>query len=100
MSQLSKMYYPFSRARYQAVRAKQRMQQLEKATHAWSLPALMRSYSSNASGHEQFAAETLILAEHGYQPAMQSAESGHLRPLMLIAGRSKGKLSVTFTKTR
>lgn len=99
--------------------------ELEKVTRNWTLPAVMRTYEKQRQRahwgpgmsvvpakvtevEEQFAEEAAILAEHGYQPAMQSAEGSHLHAgrllltggLSMFAGRggirSKGKLSVTY----
>lgn len=85
--------------------------ELAKATRDWTLPVVMRQYESNEKGQAAFADEAAVLDGHGYRPAMQSEEGGHVHAgrLILTGGfsifagrkgiRSKGKLTVTFART-
>lgn len=83
---------------------------LANATGGWARPAVIRTFDSNDAGETMFAWEASVFQEHGYQPAMQSAEGSHLHAgrliltggLSVFAGRSgtrsQGKLTVTFQK--
>ena len=90
---------------------KRRMtEELAKASKSWTLPAVVRNYESGNRGDEAFTEEASIWAEHGYQPALQSADGGHIHAgrilltggLSVFAGkkgiREQGKLTVTFMK--
>jgi hypothetical protein len=83
---------------------------LERVTKRWTTSTIIRHYESNERGDAVFADEAEVLAEHGYRPALQSAEGSHLHAgrLLLTGGwsvlagrkgiRSKGKISVTFQR--
>ncbi len=112
---------PFSQAYRDAVRQeqadklaatsdKQAIKDLEKATRNWTLPLVMRSYDSNAKGERQFASESVLFTEHGYDASNLSEQGGHLHAgrllltggLSIFAGkrgiRAGGKRTVTWKK--
>jgi hypothetical protein len=83
---------------------------LKAATNEWALPLVVRAYDSTDAGRALLQAEAVVLDNHGYGFAGQSAEGSHLHAgrliatggLSVLAGkegtRSDGKLTVTFRK--
>jgi len=83
---------------------------LSGATNGWLLPVVIRRYPSGASGDRLFEREAAVLTKHGYEPALQTADGGHIHAgrLLLTGGlsvfagrsgiRSEGSLAVTFRK--
>lgn len=82
--------------------------ELQDATQDWLLPAVIRTFESNAVGERRFADEAAVLDQHGYRPVGQSSEGGRFRAgkfiltggLGAVAGglHTKGKLTVTFQR--
>ena len=83
---------------------------LATATNMWLLPVVIRRYRNGADGDRLFEKEAAILVGHGYEPALQTEDGGHVHAgrliltggLSIFAGssgiRSKGSLAVTFRK--
>jgi hypothetical protein len=86
--------------------------ELAHASQAWTLPLLTRIYEGNDAGRHRLEAEGQILGLHGYMPASQSEDGGHIHAgrllltggLSVLAGskgtRAKGSITVTFHKTQ
>lgn len=84
--------------------------ELAGLTQGWQMPALVRTYKGDDDGRRHMAAETQLLAMHGYRLASQSQDGGHFHGgrliltggLSVLAGskgtRSKGSTTVTFEK--
>ena len=79
-------------------------QDLYIATRNWTLPVIVRDQKNDAPGRKRIEAEAAILGRHGYVPATQSAESGHLniaRTVMtglLLPSRSGGRIIISFRR--
>jgi hypothetical protein len=83
---------------------------LQGLTGGWMLGAVTRTYPGNDEGRKVFAAETQLLAAHGYRVTSQSQDGGHIHAgrliatggLSVLAGqggtRAKGSITVTFEK--
>ena len=84
--------------------------ELDKATRSFSLPLVMRTYATNPKGDEQFATESIVFTQNGYDATNLSEEGGHVHAgrliltggLSILAGkrgiRSGGKRTVTWKK--
>ena len=66
------------------------MKELEKATKKWTLPMVLRTYSSNGRGTEDLGRESAILMGHGYDASVMTEEGGHIHVgrLLLTGGLS------------
>lgn len=86
--------------------------QLAHLTQAWALPTVTRTYEGSDAGRRSLQTETQVLGLHGYTPASQSEDGGHIHAgrllmtggLSVLAGgrgtRSKGSITVTFHKAQ
>jgi hypothetical protein len=84
--------------------------QLSVITHGWTIPAITRTYEGSETGRRLMDAETQVLGVHGYVPASQSQDGGHIHAgrilmtggLSVLAGsagtRAKGSITVTFQR--
>jgi Short C-terminal domain len=84
--------------------------QLALLTQVWALPIVTRTYEGSDSGRRSLETETQVLGLHGYTPASQSEDGGHIHAgrllmtggLSVLAGgrgtRAKGSITVTFHK--
>jgi hypothetical protein len=84
--------------------------ELHGLTAAWTTTTLVRRYALDRGGEEKFRQEVEILGQHGYLPATQSADGGHIHAgrllvtggLSVFAGssgiRSQGSITVTFAR--
>ncbi len=82
--------------------------ELSALTHGWTVTAVTRTYEGSEAGRRMLAAETQVLGLHGYVPASQSQDGGHIHAgrilmtggLSVLAGsagtRSKGSIIVSF----
>ena len=83
---------------------------LSNATNRWTATAIVREYKDCKEGRALFAEEVAVLDLHGYAPATQSVDGGHVHVgRLLVTGgwsvlagkrgiRSDGRVSVTFQK--
>lgn len=83
---------------------------LKKATKDWTVPVIVRTYETDKKGQKNLQLEAEVLGEHGYVPATQSEDGGHIHTgrilltggLSVLAGRrgirSKGKITINFQK--
>jgi hypothetical protein len=81
---------------------------LAHLTQSWTLPTITRTYEGSEAGRYRQQAETQVLGLHGYAPASQSQDGGHVHAgrilmtggLSVLAGghgtRAKGSITVTF----
>jgi hypothetical protein len=83
--------------------------ELARLTRAWTLPSVTRTYQGSDAGRYLLASEVQVLGLHGYSTAGQSEVGGRLNTgtvLMtggvgfLVGGRSKGVITVTFTRAQ
>jgi hypothetical protein len=84
--------------------------ELERATQKWTLPLVPRIYQDKEPDRQRLTLESRLMAEHGYEPSMQTQDGGHVhvgRLLMtggwsVLAGqrgiRSKGGMTITYTR--
>lgn len=86
--------------------------ELAHLTQAWTLPMLTRTYQGSDAGRRLLEAESQVLGLHGYVPAGQSQDGGHIHAgrilmtggLSVLAGshgtRAKGSITATFHKAQ
>jgi Short C-terminal domain len=86
--------------------------QLAHLTQVWALPIVTRTYEGSDAGRRSLETETQVLGLHGYTPASQSEDGGHIHAgrllmtggLSVLAGgrgtRAKGSITVTFHKAQ
>lgn len=78
---------------------------LGRATAGWTLPVVVRDYKNDAIGRDLLQREGVALGLHGYVPASQSADAGHLNLGRTLLGgavfggnRTGGHIVVTYNR--